>query len=181
VTHLRHVAVVGAGLAGLRAAEAVLSCDQQARVSLLGEEAVAPYTRPPLSKAVLAGSTDVGGLALRQRPQRQGRLTLRPSSPVVASDLEGRQVTLADGAVVAWDGLVVATGLRPRRLDVPGPKAGRYALRSAADALALRSALGSAVYTRQCRFNSIRKHFKCYNQYFGLSYCGRTLMASSKG
>jgi NADPH-dependent 2,4-dienoyl-CoA reductase/sulfur reductase-like enzyme len=138
------VVVVGAGLAGLRAAEAVLSGDERARVSLLGQEAVAPYTRPPLSKAVLAGSAEVGALALRQRTQLPGRLTLRLSSPVVGSDLERREVTLADEGVVAWDGLVVASGLRARRLDVPGPTAGRYALRSAADALALRSALGSA-------------------------------------
>jgi NAD(P)H-nitrite reductase large subunit len=60
VTTLRHIAVVRAGLAGLRAAEAVLSFDEQARVSLLGEEAVAPYRRPPLSKAVLAGSAEIG-------------------------------------------------------------------------------------------------------------------------
>jgi NADPH-dependent 2,4-dienoyl-CoA reductase/sulfur reductase-like enzyme len=139
-----HVAVVGGGLAALRAAEGVVAHDATARVTVLGAERAAAYARPPLSKAVLAGATDGGELAVRRRPQHQDRITLRYDAPVAGADLARREVRLLAGGTLAWDALVVATGLRPRRLDVPGPSLGRHAVRTLPDVLELRAALARA-------------------------------------
>ncbi|MFD0660174.1 NAD(P)/FAD-dependent oxidoreductase [Thermocatellispora tengchongensis] len=69
-------------------------------------------------------------------------VTFRLGAAVAAADLARGRLTLADGREAGFDGLVAATGLRPRRLPLPGPQAGRHALRTLDDCLALRAALG---------------------------------------
>lgn len=137
-----HVVVVGGSLAGLRAAEALLATGLPGTVTVtvLGAEAEQPYNRPALSKQ---GLTQVEGYEpepFRRKPSWD-RIHWRLGAPVVGSCLADGFVELAGGERVGFDGLVVATGLRPRRLSVAGPSRGRYVLRTAADAGALRGAL----------------------------------------
>ena len=111
---------------------------------MLSQEPWLPYNRPPLSKQVLAEGGDHGALEFRRRAS-VADVRWRLGHEAVASDLTGRSVTLAGGEVLDWDGLVIATGLRPRRLPVagpaPSPAARRFVLRTLDDALALREVL----------------------------------------
>jgi NADPH-dependent 2,4-dienoyl-CoA reductase/sulfur reductase-like enzyme len=145
------VVVVGASLAGLRAAETLRREGYDGRLVLVGAEAHEPYDRPPLSKQVLAGEVDVDRIALRPAGYDDLDLELRLGERAVALDAGAREVTLAaDGRgpseVIGFDGLVVATGAAPRRLpsmvDAPVPD-GVFVLRSLDDALALRDRLAA--------------------------------------
>ena len=138
MTGTRRVVVVGASMGGLRAAEAVRKAGFTGELVVIGAEEHLPYNRPPLSKAALRTGPDPAGLVFRT-PRAARDVEWRLGVPVVAADLGARTVTLADGRVLGWDGLVVATGLRPRRLTIPG--AGRHVLRTIEDAVALRASL----------------------------------------
>ncbi len=132
-----HVVIVGAGQAGVTCAEALRSGGFAGAITLLGDEPHGPYHRPPLSKAWLAGEIGEAQLVLRS-PDVLARkqITLRTAAPVRAIDRLARTLTLADGEVLGWTGLVLATGSRARRLPLPGLDAGSGA---AANVLALRS------------------------------------------
>ena len=134
------VVIVGAGLGGLRAAETLRAAGYAGAITVVGDEEYLPYNRPPLSKEALAGGIDVASLEFRRKPIVDDVRWLL-GTPVVGSDLAARTVTLSDGTVLAFDGLVAASGIRPRRLPIPGPADGRFALRTAADALAVREYL----------------------------------------
>ena len=134
------VVIVGAGLGGLRAAETLRAAGYAGAITVVGDEEYLPYNRPPLSKEALAGGIDVAGLEFRRKALVDDVRWLL-GTPVVGSDLAARTVTLSDGTVLAFDGLVAASGIRPRRLPIPGPADGRFALRTAADALAVREYL----------------------------------------
>jgi NADPH-dependent 2,4-dienoyl-CoA reductase/sulfur reductase-like enzyme len=135
------VVVVGASLAGLRCAEAVRKAGFSGDLVVVGSEPHMPYNRPPLSKDPLGEPVSPEWL----RPGRAvAEIAWRLGETVVASDLSSRTVRLASGEVLGWDGLVVATGLRPRQLELPGPSSGRHVVRSLDDASALRSALAGA-------------------------------------
>jgi NADPH-dependent 2,4-dienoyl-CoA reductase/sulfur reductase-like enzyme len=135
------VVVVGGSLGGLRAAESLRSAGFAGRLTVVSEEPWFPYNRPPLSKEALRAGVEHATLEFRRR-ESVADVEWRLGSRAVASDLAERTVTLDDGEVVSWDGLVAATGLRPRRLPVPGPPplaaADRYVLRTLDDAVALR-------------------------------------------
>jgi 3-phenylpropionate/trans-cinnamate dioxygenase ferredoxin reductase component len=135
------VVVVGASLAGLRCAEAVRRAGFGGELVVVGSEPHMPYNRPPLSKEPLGEPVSAEWL----RPNRAvADIAWRLGETVVASDLGARTVRLASGEVFGWSGLVAATGLRPRRLDLPGPPAGRHVVRTFDHANALRSALAGA-------------------------------------
>ena len=134
------VVIVGAGLGGLRAAETLRAAGYAGAITVVGDEAYLPYNRPPLSKEALAGGIDVASLEFRRKAIVDDVRWLL-GTPVVGSDLAARTVSLSDGTVLAFDGLVAASGIRPRRLPIPGPADGRFALRTAADALAVREYL----------------------------------------
>ena len=134
------VVIVGAGLGGLRAAETLRAAGYAGAITVVGDEEYLPYNRPPLSKEALAGGIDVASLEFRRKAIVDDVRWLL-GTPVVGSDLAARTVTLSDGTVLAFDGLVAASGIRPRRLPIPGPADGRFALRTAADALAVREYL----------------------------------------
>jgi 3-phenylpropionate/trans-cinnamate dioxygenase ferredoxin reductase subunit len=144
------VVVVGASLAGLRAAETLRREGYDGRLVLVGAESHEPYDRPPLSKQVLAGEVDVDRIALRQAGYDDLDLELRLGVRAVALDAAAREVTTADGRgtteTVRFDGLVVATGAAPRllpsMLDAPVPD-GVFVLRSLDDALAVRDRLAA--------------------------------------
>jgi NADPH-dependent 2,4-dienoyl-CoA reductase/sulfur reductase-like enzyme len=136
--------VVGAGLGGLRTAESLRSGGFAGEVLVLGDEDHAPYNRPPLSKEALAGELAHDKLAFRVRSQAAD-VVWRHGVRVQHADLGARTVTLDDGEELGYDALVAATGVRARRMNMPGPPqtpAGRrHVIRTLDDAIALRAAL----------------------------------------
>ncbi|MDP4504490.1 NAD(P)/FAD-dependent oxidoreductase [Nonomuraea turcica] len=134
------VVVVGASLGGLRAAEQLRAAGWTGAITVVGDEPVMPYNRPPLSKEVLAGKGSFESLAFRPRAS-VADVEWVLGAAVTSADLGRRVLGLAHGAELAFDGLVVATGVRPRRLGCPGPLRGRHTVRTVADARALRTEL----------------------------------------
>ncbi|MDI2132746.1 NAD(P)/FAD-dependent oxidoreductase [Yinghuangia seranimata] len=134
------VVVAGAAMGGLRAAEQLRAAGWTGPVTVVGDERHMPYNRPPLSKEVLAGEVSHAAVAFRTRAS-VADVTWRLGTAVAAADLTERRVTLADGSTLPYAGLVVATGIRPRRLNCPGPRGGRHVVRTLDDAQALRGEL----------------------------------------
>lgn len=131
-----HILIVGAGQAGVMAAEALRSGGFGGAITLLGDEAHGPYHRPPLSKAWLAGDITEAQLVMRAPEGLAGKqITLRTGAHVVAIDRAAQQLRLANGETLAYTGLVLATGSTPRTLTLPGAQAANVlALRSRDDA-----------------------------------------------
>jgi 3-phenylpropionate/trans-cinnamate dioxygenase ferredoxin reductase component len=142
----RHVAVVGGSLAGLRSAEQLRALGHTGPITVFSAERHLPYNRPPLSKEALgefdsATTEDLAGRLAFRRRASIADVDFRLGTPVVAADLGAHRLTQDSGATVDYDGLVIATGLRPRRLAAPGPERGRHVLRTVEDCLGLRAAL----------------------------------------
>jgi len=133
------IVVVGASLAGLRAAQALRSAGHAGELVVVGDERRRPYTRPPLSKQLLAGAHTVEQCDL---PCDGLEATWRLGAAATGLDRAGRRLLLADGDALAYDRLIVATGCRARRWRGPGAElAGLHTLRDVDDALALRREL----------------------------------------
>ena len=130
---MAQVVVVGAGLGGLRAAESLRG--QGFDVMVIGDEPHLPYNRPPLSKEALKGGVEVEGLHFRRK---HDDIDWRLGAAATGCSLDSRMV-MVDDAAYPFDGLVIASGIRPRHLPVPGPQP--PVLRTADDALALRARL----------------------------------------
>lgn len=109
-------------------------------VVVLGDEAHLPYNRTPLAKDQLASPPTHDAVAFPLRSSLH-EVEWRPAQPVAAADLTQRCVRLRNGDIVDFDILVAATGVRPRRLPVPGPVSGRYTLRTLEDAVVLHEVL----------------------------------------
>jgi len=141
-TSPQHIVVVGAGVAGTVTAETLRREGYDGTLTLVGAEPHLPYDRPPLSKQVLSGQWVPDRIRLR-RPDVYERLgiDLRLDTAVTRLDNSGRAVELADGSRLAADAVVVATGVRPRRLPGADGPTGVHVLRTLDDALALRAAL----------------------------------------
>jgi NADPH-dependent 2,4-dienoyl-CoA reductase/sulfur reductase-like enzyme len=138
---VRTVVVVGAGLAGLRAAEALRGRGFDGRLVLAGAESELPYDRPPLSKQVLTGEWAPESAALRDAEHFERlSIELLLDSPASSLDLGARTVTVG-GRPLGFDGLILATGATPRRLPGADGLAGVHVLRSLDDARAVRRAL----------------------------------------
>ena len=139
---MNHVVVVGASLAGLRAAEQLRTLGFAGGVTIVGEEPHLPYDRPPLSKRLLSGEWEPDRIALR-RPDDMGALDVTWRTGVAATrlDTDARTVALSDGSTLGYDGLVIATGATPRRLPGQERHAHVHQLRTLDDALALRREL----------------------------------------
>ncbi len=113
--------IVGAGLAGAKAAETLRAEGFDGRLVLLGDEPERPYNRPPLSKAYLRGEADRDTLYLHQEGFYTAHdIELRTSAPVSSIDPARRRLDLAFGEPIRYDRLLLATGAAPRRLQVPG-------------------------------------------------------------
>ena len=135
---MRRLVIVGASLAGLRAAQAARKAGFDGELVMVGEERHLPYTRPPLSKELLAGEHTVDRVQL---PCDELGIEWRLGVPATRLDRGSRRVVLADGDEVAYDRLILATGSRPRRWPGPGAELdGVHVLRDLDDALAIRKA-----------------------------------------
>ena len=137
---LARVIVVGASLAGLRAAETLRQHDVATSIVVVGDEVHRPYDRPPLSKKILSGEWEPDRIHLRQ-PDVFDDLDVewRLGSTATELDTAGRELSLADGSVLGFDGLVIATGAHPRRLAGQDSFEHVHELRTLDDALRLRS------------------------------------------
>jgi len=140
---LEKIVIVGASLAGLRAAEALRQLGFEGRVALVGDEDALPYDRPPLSKDVLRAQMAPEQTTLVRNPERFAALDLdlHLGRRANALDADAHTLTLDDGTRLAWDGAVITTGATPRRLPGQEAFAGIYTLRTLDDALALRREL----------------------------------------
>lgn len=133
--------IVGASLAGIRAAEALRRREFDGRIVLIGDEPHHPYDRPPLSKQVLAGEWEVDRLALTKPEKFEDLdLDLRLGVRATGFDLASRTLSTDTGDDIV-DGLVIATGARCRTLPGTEEMSGVHVLRSLDDALALRADL----------------------------------------
>lgn len=136
------IVVVGASLAGLRAAEEIRHLGHKGDVVVMGDELHAPYDRPPLSKQLLSGKWDVARIH-HHTPEKLDALGLefRLGRRATGLDTEARTVSCSDGSEVHYDGLVIATGARARRLPGTEGMAGVRTLRTLDDCLGLRADL----------------------------------------
>lgn len=136
----RTIVVVGGGLAGLRASEQLRAQGWTEAIVVIGDELHPPYNRPPLTKTALRDGVDAAALVFRQRASTSD-VDWRLGRRVVSADLASRSLTLADGSSVAYDGLVIATGVRSRRLRLDAPLELRHTIRTIEDAQALQGLL----------------------------------------
>ena len=139
-----HVVVIGAGHAGGTLCALLRQYGHAGPITLIGEEPIPPYQRPPLSKAWLKGEADADSLALKPLEfYAENGIDFRPSVSAVKLARSDKVVTLSDGARVSYDLLVLATGARAIKLPLEGADLrGVLELRTAADAEILKAALG---------------------------------------
>jgi NADPH-dependent 2,4-dienoyl-CoA reductase/sulfur reductase-like enzyme/nitrite reductase/ring-hydroxylating ferredoxin subunit len=120
-SHIRSVVIIGGGAAGNAAAEMLRRQGFEGSVTLLTADDALPYDRPNLSKDYLAGNASEDWIPLRT-PEfyNEKKIDVRIGARVMSIDPIERAVVLADGAHVAFDALLLATGATPVRLDIPG-------------------------------------------------------------
>lgn len=141
MAEIQNIVVVGGGAAGVAAVETLRRDGYTGALTLLCGESTLPYDRPPLSKQVLTGAWELARTQLRDEQQyRDLDVELRHVG-ATGLDVEGRRVRLADGTELAYDGVIVATGVQPRRLPAGHDLAGVHVLRGHVDAEGLRGAL----------------------------------------
>jgi len=138
--------IVGGGMAGAIAAQTLREEGFDGKITLLGQEPNAPYERPPLSKDYLQGKADRDSIFVHPEPwYAEHAVELSLGSAVTSLDPATRTVTTATGAQLSYDRLLLATGSKPRRLDVPGADLdGVYYLRNVEDSERLKIEFGQA-------------------------------------
>lgn len=136
----QRVVVVGAGLAGLRTAEELRRAEFAGEIVLIGKESHLPYDRPPLSKEVVRGERDVTTLKPREFFDEKN-IELRLDTEVTGLDTASRKIRLANGETLAYDDVIIATGLVPRRIPGLPELGGVHVLRTLEDSLAVRAEL----------------------------------------
>lgn len=134
------VLIIGGGLAAVRTAEQLRRNDHSEPITIVGAEIHPPYDRPPLSKEMLQReAVTAADVALKPAAfYEQHRIGLRLGCAARTVDVAAHTVTLADGEVLGYDQLVIATGLVPNRIPSFADLDGIHALRSFDDCLALR-------------------------------------------
>lgn len=131
----QNILIVGAGQAAIQALDTLRKRGYAGRLTLVGDEPWLPYQRPPLSKKYLAGSLERERLLIRPASFfSEHSVTTHLGRKVAEIAPHQHHVRLEDGLVLAFDALLLATGSRPRRLNVPGGDLpGVHTLRSIAD------------------------------------------------
>ncbi len=137
--------VVGGGLAGAKAAEAIREADPDGAITLVGSETRRPYERPELSKGVIGGKKSPDDLFVHDEGwYAEHDVQLLLGTAATGIDRDRQVVTLADGRELPYDRLLLATGATPRELKVPGADLpGVHYLRTAEDSLALVDAISA--------------------------------------
>ena len=137
------IAIVGAGQASAQAVEILRKRGHAGLITLIGDESLLPYQRPPLSKKFLAGALEQDRLLLRHAAHYADHgIDVRLGFSAVSIDRPRRRVEIADGSAVEYDRLLLATGSHPRVLELPGAElAGVHYLRTFADVDRLRGEL----------------------------------------
>jgi 3-phenylpropionate/trans-cinnamate dioxygenase ferredoxin reductase component len=139
-----HVVILGAGHAGGTAAALLRQYGYAGTITLVGEEPIPPYQRPPLSKAWLKGEANAEDLELKPLafyPEHD--IDFRASTRALSINRGARTVALAGGSTVSYDALILATGARAIALPIPGADLeGVMFLRTAADAELLKATIG---------------------------------------
>ncbi|ANP46650.1 NAD(P)/FAD-dependent oxidoreductase [Candidatus Viadribacter manganicus] len=132
---IRRVIIIGAGQAGGEAAQRLRQGGFEGEITLIGEEPVAPYQRPPLSKAYLKGDIDIDRLMLRPASMyAEERIALLTKTRAVWIDRANRKVRVEGGRELPYDALILATGAKPRKLPLVGADLdGVFLFRTAAD------------------------------------------------
>ena len=139
----RPFVIVGASLAGAKAAETLREEGFEGRIVLLGAESERPYERPPLSKDYLRGEAERETIYVHEPSfYDEHRIELRLGETAVGLDPDGREVELSGGERLAYDRLLLTVGAEPRRLDIPGADLdGVHYLRSVESCDAIRARL----------------------------------------
>ena len=140
------IVIVGGGHAAGQAAASIRQEGYDAELILIGAEPHIPYQRPPLSKQYLAGEQPLDKVLLRPEKFYVDRtIDLRTGITVENIDRDGQFVACSDGSLVAYDQLLLATGSRARRPDLPGiDLGGVHTLRSIADVDKIRTDMENA-------------------------------------
>jgi len=135
--------IIGASLAGAKAAETLRAEGFSGTVTLIGAENERPYERPPLSKGYLLGRDAKDSMFVHEESwYREHEVDLRLGTTVTSIDRAARQVGLAGGESVPYERLLITMGASPRRLNIPGVDLdGLFYLRTASDSERLRDAL----------------------------------------
>jgi 3-phenylpropionate/trans-cinnamate dioxygenase ferredoxin reductase subunit len=146
MTDARTFIIVGASLAGAKAAQTLREEGFEGRVVLLGDEPVRPYERPPLSKEYLQGKAGLDKVFVHDEGYYEEHdIDLRLSTHVQSLDITERKVVLSSGEQLAYDAVLLTTGAEPRRLSVPGSDLdGLRTLRTVADSDQLQAAIRDA-------------------------------------
>lgn len=141
MTDLESIAIVGAGLAGAKAAEALRKDGYDGRIAMFGDEPRRPYLRPPLSKDYLRGESELDAVFVHpQAWYDEHRIDVHVSTQVQAIEPTARNLVLDDGHRFEFDRLLLTTGAASRQLNIPGHDlAGVHYLRTLEDADAIRT------------------------------------------
>lgn len=135
---MKNIVIVGGSIAAVTAADTLRQIGHEGTVTVLSDEAHAPYVRPPLSKSVLKGTESVDSVRMASAGDAW---TLRLNARAARVDTERRRVRLADGEEIPYDGLIIATGARARRLLTDGAET---TVRDLDDAIGLQERIGAA-------------------------------------
>jgi len=138
------VLIVGGGAAGLAAVETLRSEGYAGSLTMVCDEPELPYDRPPLSKQVLTGAWDAERTRFREAAHYADLGIRLVRGRAGALDADARTVYLSDGYPLRFDGLIIATGVRPRRLPTGHELAGVHVLRDHPDVAALRAAFAGS-------------------------------------
>src|SRR5579863_5293851 len=134
--------IIGAGPAGMRAAEVLRAQAPEAEIVLIGDEPHLPYQRPPLSKAFI--TERLADAQLHLKPEAfyaEQKITLKLGSAATGIDRAAKRIALADGASIPYDRLLLAMGCRGRKLAAAFANVPVYYLRNLRDADGIRNAL----------------------------------------
>jgi NADPH-dependent 2,4-dienoyl-CoA reductase/sulfur reductase-like enzyme len=135
----QRIVVIGGGLAGAKAVEALRAKGFTGSLTIVADESELPYERPPLSKEYLQGKAEFDKAIVHPGDWYEAHdVDLRLGVAAMSVDRDRQQVELADGTILGYDRLLLATGAVPRRLNLPGADALRY-LRSHRDSDTLRA------------------------------------------